>query len=235
MQAKQLKPGFTERLKQIIGEQKPYTWAKNVGIGKSTLYGILNKGAHPQLHTLMKIAWKTNVSMSWLLTGKGTIRLIDSLEDLRNAALFSDSKSGEKESYILIPRHNGYNEDEAGDLLSSAQSTAHMAFKTTWVTQEMGLDPKELVLISVQGDSMTPTLEEGDLLLLDKREERVCNDGMYVIKQENDLIVKRLQRGFDGSLRIKSDNRAYDTQTIQEDQIERLTIVGRVVWIGHRL
>jgi phage repressor protein C with HTH and peptisase S24 domain len=243
MYTEQLKPGFKERLQQIIGDQAPHSWARNVGIGKSTFDGIWNKGAKPQLRTLLKIAWKTDISMSWLLTGKGSVHIRDSAEDHAPAILFTQPQVGEpneiyrvqKEGYILVPRYHTSRGSVGEEGFHSDQLVDHLAFKSSWISQDMGLDPKELVLVSVQGDSMSPTLNEGNLMLLDKREGRVRNDGIYVIQREADLIAKRLQRGFDGSVMIKSDNPAYETQTIQESQANELSIIGRVVWSGHRL
>ncbi len=243
MQTQQIKPGFTERLKQIIGEQAPYKWARSIGIGKSTFNGIFNKKAQPQLRTLLKIAWNTNASLSWLLTGRGASRLVESPDELENRPIFTchDKKplnnpaASSMASYILVPLHGDDLKCDHGGLGETERSVDRMAFKIDWITKEMELDPKELVMVTVQGDSMIPTLHQGDMLLLDTREGRVCNDGIYVIRQERDLLARRLQRGFDGSIKIKSDNHAYDTLTIPEDQLQRLDIIGRVVWIGHRL
>jgi phage repressor protein C with HTH and peptisase S24 domain len=243
MYTEQVKEGFIERLRLMIGDQAPYTWARDCGIGKSTFDGIWNKGAQPQLRTLLKIAWKTNISLSWLLTGKGASRIKDRSEDLQSAVLFSYPQTGEpdeiyrvqREGYTLVPRCKIHDGSGSGEVFHSNQLVDHLAFKSSWISREMELDPKALVLVSVQGDSMVPTLSEGDLLLLDKRERQVRNDGIYVLRRDGDLIVKRLQRGFDGSIMIKSDNPAYETQIIQEDQIEQLAIIGRVVWTGRRV
>jgi phage repressor protein C with HTH and peptisase S24 domain len=234
MPTEQVKPGFLDRLQQMIGKQAPHAWARDVGIGKSTFDGIWKKGAQPQLRTLLKIAWKTNISLSWLLTGKGASRLTDSVSTKtikKNTATQTKMRS-----YILTPSQNdavaGFSTQEGG---LNEQQADYLAFTNTWITQEMKLDPKELALVTVQGDSMTPTLNAGDLLLLDRRECQMGNDGIYVIQQDNNLIAKRLQRGLDGSVMVKNDNHAYETQIIMPQEVKKLKIVGRVKWTGQRV
>ncbi|MBF0381446.1 MAG: LexA family transcriptional regulator [Magnetococcales bacterium] len=229
-----VKPGFLDRLQQMIGRQPPHSWARDVGIGKSTFDGIWKKGAQPQLRTLLKIAWKTNISLSWLLTGKGSSRIVENVTTKpgRN----STSQQIKMKSHVFAQSQkyrNNNNIKLAG--VTNEQQVDYLAFTNTWLTQEMKLDPKELALVIVEGDSMAPTLNAGDLLLLDRREKQVSSDGIYVIQQENNLIAKRLQKRLDGSVMVKNDNQAYDTQTLTPDQIDNLKIVGRVKWTGKRV
>jgi phage repressor protein C with HTH and peptisase S24 domain len=99
---------------------------------------------------------------------------------------------------------------------------------------EMGLIPKHAALISAVGDSMEPTIKEGDLLLVDLRENEVKNDAVYVIRIDDHLITKRIQRMYDSCIVIKSDNPAYNDQVIPKDAKDTPCIIGRVVWAGRR-
>ncbi|MBF0454082.1 MAG: helix-turn-helix transcriptional regulator [Magnetococcales bacterium] len=241
MDGQDVKPGFQDRLRLVIGDQAPFRWAREVGIGKSTFDGLWNKGTRPQLKTLLKIAWETDISLSWLLTGKGGHKLPSTSEEYQPITLCSQTEPLNtlyplhREGYILVPRYSIQECPKAHNFFCQAQQVDHLAFKAGWIIQDLGLDPEKLALIPVQGDSMTPTLNQGDLLLLDRRERLVRSDGIYVVCQKRHLMPKRLQRGFDGSVMIKSDNPIYETQTVQEREAARLTIVGRVVWAGHRM
>ncbi|MBF0357531.1 MAG: LexA family transcriptional regulator [Magnetococcales bacterium] len=242
MYTDQIKPGLKERIQQIIGRQPPYSWAKMVGIGKATFDGIWNKGAQPQLKTLLKIAWHTNISLSWLLTGKGSTHLQDETTTLDRPTIFSLPANDRKirsvqenqESYLLLPIQNS-NTKPAVEKQDVDQFTYHLAFTTRWVTKQMALDPKKLALTYVESDSMAPTLNKGDLILLDKRERELHKDGIYVMQQEENLIIKRLQLSLDGSIIIRSDNICYKTETIIKEKIGELNIVGLVIWIGKQL
>ncbi|NGZ06357.1 MAG: helix-turn-helix transcriptional regulator [Magnetococcales bacterium] len=75
MHRKQPIPGFNQRLMRIIGQEAPFVWAARFGIAKATMYGLL-RNASPTTATLMKIAQKSDVSISWLLTGEGAERVV---------------------------------------------------------------------------------------------------------------------------------------------------------------
>lgn len=110
-----------------------------------------------------------------------------------------------------------------------------MAFLPDWARKTLDINPKNLVLISATGDSMEPTLREGDLLLVNTGVTRVIDDGIYAIRVNDTLMVKRIQRLASGELIIKSDNPAYKEQMISNAQAEDLRIIGRLVWIGRKV
>ncbi|MEO5376237.1 MAG: helix-turn-helix domain-containing protein [Magnetococcus sp. DMHC-6] len=236
MKTESASPGLRERLLRVIGMELPYVWAQKAGIQKSTFSGILNKGAIPQTSTLIKIASHTNVSVNWLLTGRGPPRVYEegdhasfvmSIEEVGSPYLIH-------KGYILVPRLEST--VKTGLMLDSENLKEPLAFKADWIKGVMGLDPNQLALVEVKGDSMEPTLQEGNLLLLDLRERDVRNDAIYVIRRDDFLIAKRMQRGFDGTIHIKSDNPVYEKLVVPADTLAgKLQIVGRAVWSGKRL
>lgn len=93
------------------------------------------------------------------------------------------------------------------------------------------LDPGMLSAISVVGDSMEPTLRDGDEILVD-RTPRAWRDGVHVVRVDGALLVKRLETGRPGVLVLKSDNRLYDPIELLLAEVE---VIGRVVWKSGRL
>jgi phage repressor protein C with HTH and peptisase S24 domain len=88
--------------------------------------------------------------------------------------------------------------------------------------------PKELakyphlMSLPVRGDSMNPTLNDGDMVVCDGG--GWDGDGVYVIKTIEETFVKRVQHTADG-FRIISDNKMYESYT---ESAERVAIVGKV-------
>lgn len=80
---------------------------------------------------------------------------------------------------------------------------------------------------------MSPTINDGDLILLDTREGQQTTEGIYAINLAGGLLVKRLR--LSGAVEVISDNERYGTETINGDQLAQLHIVGRVVWQGRRI
>ncbi len=122
-----------------------------------------------------------------------------------------------------------------GRVIHSEQVVEHLAFKTSWIRSGLGLNPSHLVLISAVGDSMEPTIRAGDLPLSDRAVENIVDDALYSILINNVLLIKRIQRLFDASVLVKSDNPAYQTQTLSKTQAEDLQVIGRLVWVERRV
>jgi phage repressor protein C with HTH and peptisase S24 domain len=117
-----------------------------------------------------------------------------------------------------------------GTLAHDAPPVDRLRFSGRWLRQQ-GLDPAMLSVIEVEGDSMDPTLRDGDEILVD-RSPRALRSGLHVIRLDDVLLVKRLEPGSAGTLQIISDNPAYP-------RLERaradVVVIGRVVWKGGRI
>ncbi len=108
-----------------------------------------------------------------------------------------------------------------------------IGFDEKWL-RRMGLDPAKLSLIRVEGESMSPTLNNGDDIMVDNRAAaQAARDGIHVIRLDDMLMVKRLAQGPLGRLSVLSDNPNYpDWPDVDGATV---TVIGRVVWAGRRL
>ncbi len=103
-------------------------------------------------------------------------------------------------------------------------------FAARWLRGQ-GLDPAMLSAIAVAGDSMEPTLRDGDEILVDKT-PRPLRDGIHVVRLDEALLVKRVELLRGGQIALASDNPAYRTIEVPMDEIG---VVGRVIWKSGRL
>lgn len=62
---------FRSRLGELVGEQKPFEWAKKVGIPSATWNRAWNEGAIPKAQHLTRIAEHAGVTLDWLISGRG--------------------------------------------------------------------------------------------------------------------------------------------------------------------
>ncbi len=117
--------------------------------------------------------------------------------------------------------------------LADDEYAESMGFGPKWI-RRLGVDPARLSLIAVDGDSMDPTLGDGDDILVDhSASSRPLRDGIYVLRMDDVLLVKRVAMGPSGKLSIRSDNPQYpDWDDVSPDSVN---IIGRVVWTGRRL
>ena len=116
-----------------------------------------------------------------------------------------------------------------GALAQSETPVGQLRFSARWLKAN-GLDAAMLSAIEVEGDSMDPTLRDGDEILVD-RTPRPLRAGIHVLRLDDVLLVKRVERAGD-ALRLISDNRAYPEIERAAGEVE---ILGRVVWKGGRL
>ena len=79
---------------------------------------------------------------------------------------------------------------------------------------------------------MTPTIRDGNTLLIDTTDRTFRNFGIYVLEINGQRLVKRVQRKHDGSLVLISDNTAYQPDTVDKAAADDVTVIGRVVWSG---
>ena len=99
------------------------------------------------------------------------------------------------------------------------------------VLAALGVEARRLGVLPVQGDSMAPTLQPGDLLLVDEAEQGITTDAVYVLRLDDVLLTKRLRR--DGpTLVVASDNPAYPPLVVA---VAEITVLGRVVGISRRI
>lgn len=121
----------------------------------------------------------------------------------------------------------------AGALTSEEMLAGKVGFDEKWL-RKMGLDPVQISLIRVDGDSMQPTLNDGDDIMVDKAAAlRAIKEGVYVLRMDDTLMVKRLVKGKGGTLSVLSDNDAYPSWP--DVDAKTVSVIGRVVWVGRKL
>lgn len=110
----------------------------------------------------------------------------------------------------------------------------------TWVADNLKeiTSTKNLATMTAKGNSMSPTFNEGDILIVDTGVTEVAIDGIYVFSINNNLYVKTIRRMLDGKLSISSDNPTIKSFDVYEEGVgQPLVILGRVrfAWNSKKL
>lgn len=171
---------------------------------------------------------KGGADITYILTG----------ERLNQASMINDDE------FVYIERLSVEASAGAGATVDDETSIGKAAFRKEWI-QQRGLDAKRLCILKVKGDSMSPTLEDGDAVLvetflrhIDNNIELGCDpqtikrDGVYVLRIDGHLVIKRLQRDMRGGFIVKSDNPSYSDIQISADSVDDFCVAGRVEWAG---
>lgn len=102
-----------------------------------------------------------------------------------------------------------------------------IAFRKDWVTRHG--DPGKMSLIRVQGDSMEPTLQSGDWVLIDHQRNYIdMHGGIYAVAVNGVVIIKRVQMNArTKKMKVISDNKDYEPIEFEETEI---TVNGKMIW-----
>ncbi|MGZ2411729.1 phage repressor protein C with HTH and peptisase S24 domain [Sphingomonas sp. F9_3S_D5_B_2] len=136
---------------------------------------------------------------------------------------------------VSISRHAVAASAGPGALVSNEVGRPYLAFDERWLKSLTATRAERLSVVRVEGDSMAPTLNPGDDILIDLDDcaERL-RDGIYVLRAEDSLVVKRLALNpIARRVTVQSDNPAYADWP--DCGMETINCIGRVIWTGRRI
>lgn len=122
-----------------------------------------------------------------------------------------------------------------GALPDDERRKPYFGFDARWLRRATQSSPDLLELIRVEGDSMAPTLSAGDDILVDRGDAGArLRDGIYVLRADGSLLVKRLALHPVGRrVTVQSDNPTYPD--IPDCGLDEIECIGRVIWAGRRI
>lgn len=135
---------------------------------------------------------------------------------------------------VLIRQYNLEASAGPGTFIESEPMAGLIALSRDMVRGTLHAQPDKLSALYVKGDSMEPQLRAGDMVVIDHGQTRERTDGIYVLRIDGSLLIKSLQWLPGGKLRVKSENLAYESYTVDPLQDE-VHVIGRVVWVGRKL
>lgn len=215
-----------ERIKEarrIRGLSRPQL-AEAAKIKYPTLAGIENNDQAGTTQ-LPQIAEALRVSAKWLQTGKGAMELAEVGPD--------DSDYTDVTGYSQAVGLGA-----AGAEAEEYAETHSLKFKKTSLRRR-GIYGRNLAVYYGKGDSMEPTIEDGDAILFDTSDTRVVDGALYLVQVHGaanpEYYVKRAMV-LEAGVYFASDNPRGDHNWQKprpmDSKREPITVVGRVHWIG---
>lgn len=213
---------LVERLKAAVkaaGGNKEV--ARKSGVPLSTLNSYLAAEADPKITKLARIAEVCGTSIDHLMSGSPT---------QHRPEIWT-------REFSFVPRYDVRVSAGPGAIVPFEDidgTRQFVAFRTEWL-RRIGVNPKTAEVLVAVGDSMEPTIRDGDLLLIDRSIDRMVDNGIYVLVIAGMVLLKRLQTRRDGSAVLKSDNARYDDEVVPAHEVPDLRIEGRVRWFGRTI
>lgn len=169
----------------------------------------------PDAEVIARVCERHHIDYTWLITGRGS--------------------RTEAERYVKIPQFDVAASAGVGAFVDGEPEVEMVRVDKDWLENQLKVRPEDASLIYVRGDSMMPTLNNGDVLLVSSNVEQI-GDGIYVLHSDGLLQVKRLQRQPGGQIRVTSDKPAYQPYIVNfADESTDFRVVGKVVWTVHKV
>lgn len=204
-----------------------------IGVSYPTIGRWKEGTSDPKLSNVKAFAEAAGVSLDWLVSGVGDSRdlvLYDTIEVLIDEDMPDDE-------YEYVPAYDVEVSAGAGSVcLGESEATKHLAFRKHWLTAR-GLNVKSLAAMFTKGDSMTPTIPESAVVVINREQTTPLDGKVYVIRIDDRHYVKRVQWLIGGGLRLISDNKFYDPLdlTKADMQASNIEICGQVIHASYDL
>jgi len=235
---------FKDRLQSLWGPQaQPSAIAAEIGMSLTGFMRVWNEGAIPKAETLIKIKEAKGCSLDWLLMGEGpmhkgtagTSSVPQETEASPPTCLDTLGNPVDLDEFVFIPRYNLKAAAGHGSAVSGEKPIFSMSFRKYWIENFLRADSKDLSVLSVKGDSMEGVLNDRDVILVNHADTKPTS-GLYVLRIDGDLVVKRVQRLPGGKMKVLSANEAYEPFEVDLNQPnDEFAIIGRVVWFGRQI
>ena len=141
--------------------------------------------------------------------------------------------------FAAIARYDARAAAGGGSINFDDPPTDHLAFSKDWL-EAQGIRASTALLMTVAGDSMAPTLHDGDLVMVDRARQQIRSGRVYVFNDpENGTRLKRMELLDGAGVVIRSDNpdaAAYPPEFRGGQAADALAqgIIGEVVWSAHK-
>lgn len=171
----------------------------------------------------------SDLNMNWLFYGVGPIW---------RANLDRDDKVSEPAGYAEqgVPYYRVVQTTSEGEVIHNPEREGVISFglPSSFVYKELEADLSDLFLTRARGDSMAPTIEDRDFILVQKNSGQPFAGRIYLLLLDESLLCKRIHEQPDNRILIMSDNRRYENLDIDRNN-PAFKVIGRVLWSGRQL
>lgn len=183
--------------------------AEALGVSQMN-FATMKKRDKIPFNELLDFCAKKAISINWLLYGQSPESLIEATN-----------------KFYMIKYLNDVNASAGGGTEEQYEGIEEIEIPEHFVFMLGGeRELKNIEAINVSGDSMEPTFSYNDIVFINRSKTDINRGGIFTIRTDGGLFIKRIQKRVDGKIDVLSDNSVYSTQTLNPSEVE---ILGRVV------
>jgi phage repressor protein C with HTH and peptisase S24 domain len=250
MESNDLKKSPGARIRYLMdlhGFSSDYAMARATGLDRGTIRNILNRDRiGPKAASAIALA--LNMPAAWVESGFGPMRHGEAPGPDSSAWEVGDSQVREvtlddtpvRESSLAAPP---LTQTDVGDFVFMRKTKARLsagsglipdegwegepyAFRRSWL-KRVATSLNNVVLMEIEGDSMSPTLQNRNMALVDLGRRQFQPGKLFAIRLGEIIQIKRLDISPDGTVLIYSDNPLYASQICAFDDLD---IIGKLIW-----
>jgi DNA-binding phage protein len=178
--------------------------AEHAGISESHLYRCIRGTSATTIEPLLSIAKTANISLDWLLTGEGDMRL--------------SGTSTSEPHLITVP-----------PLLLKGDATKEALVLSDWWLSQNCLPDTGLKYCISDSICMSPTITIGSVLFIDTQDQQLTEGAIYAFRHQGSLMIRRLQWTGADSIWLLADNPAFQATLMDTLHLQKSEVLGRLV------
>lgn len=216
---------FASRFIQVVdqltqGNKKQF--AELTGKSASHIYKICRGISRPSMAYLQALYDEYKIDLNWLLTGEES---------------HGQQRAGElpNKALVFAPLYDVQASAGFGSPVDSEMMTESFGFNKNWLSSQLRVSSDNIAFVTVSGESMQPTLDDGDMILVDLSQRQVGREDIYLLQTDGSLMTKRLKPQRNGELTVLSDNPEYPSWTISPTEDGQNQVLGKIVWCARKL
>lgn len=225
-----------ERIKLARGRMTQKDLSDAIGISQNALSNYENGKRIPKTDFLPKLCSVLGISHKWLLEGEGEMR--PDRESTQHRREDADTTSyqvvyaaQDGEDLINVPLVAARLSAGPGSHQVNSDVEDYFAFSSAFLHRKG--NPQRMVVMRVEGDSMSPEIRDEDLVLIDQSQTDIRLGRIFAVGFEDAIYLKRIDK-LPGKILLKSVNPDYAPVEISTEgqEAESFRVIGQVLWVG---
>jgi len=206
---------IVEEIKSIISEEfgSKKIFDKDVAdiLGVSQMnFATMKKRNKVPFGELMDFCAIRKISINWMLYGQSPESLVEATN-----------------KFYMVRYLSEVNASAGGGADEQYENVEELELPESFVAILGGeSELKNIEALNVTGDSMEPTFSYNDIVFINRTKTDLQRGGIFTIRTDAGLFIKRVQKRIDGKIDIISDNPVYATQTLNPNELD---VLGRVI------
>jgi len=203
----------------------PKKMAQIGGCSQATYYRYRNGVSVPDIGFVKNlVSFDSTINSDWILKDEGPV------------FVSKHSSEESKKELVTVPiLELNFNKEVSEGAISVEEWQKRgddLSISRELVEYARAVDTHNIFALKVQCDSMYPDIKTGSIALVDKSQNNINFDGIYIVKYNGVIRMKVVQKVPGEKVQLTTTNPRYKPIFIDQVELNSVDVLGRVVWVG---